>query len=101
LGTTSGPKLLNDHIDTRLVSNGTQHFWEMRVRIYGEDYADWKANTPLQLFSGKLLGFSASYIDNDGSPQRESMMGSVDTQGHKNNQGYQDAGVFGSLRLVE
>jgi len=47
------------------------------------------------------MGFSACYIDNDGSAQRESMMGSVDTQGHKNNQGYLDASVFGSLLLVE
>ena len=99
--TTGGAKLLNDHIDSRLVSNGTQHYWELRIRIYGEDYADWKSNTPLTLFAGKLMGFSACYIDNDGSSQRESMMGSVDTQGHKNNQGYLDASVFGSLLLVE
>jgi hypothetical protein len=99
--TTGGATLLNDHIDSRLVSNGTQHYWEMRIRIYGEDYADWKSNTPLQLYAGKLMGFSACYIDNDGSSQRESMMGSVDTQGHKNNQGYLDASVFGSMLLVE
>jgi len=99
--TTGGAKLLNDHIDSRLVSNGTQHYWELRIRIYGEDYADWKSNTPLQLYAGKLMGFSACYIDNDGSSQRESMMGSVDTQGHKNNQGYLDASVFGSMLLVE
>lgn len=99
--TTSGAKLLNDHIDMRLVSMGDKHRWEMRVRIYGEDYADWKTNVPLKLAVGKLMGFSATYIDNDGSAQRESMMGSVDTQGHKNNQGYLDASVFGSLRLVE
>lgn len=99
--TTSGPKLLNDHVTSRLISNGSKHTWELRVRIYGEDYADWKTNTPLKLSSGKLMGFSACYIDNDGSPQRESMMGSVNTQGHKNNQGYLDASVFGSLRLVE
>lgn len=99
--TTSGPKLLNDHIDVRLVSMGDKHLWEMRVRIYGEDYSDSRVNTPLTLTAGKLMGFSASYIDNDGSPQRESMMGSVDTQGHKNNQGYQNASVFGSMRLVE
>lgn len=99
--TTGGAKLLNDHIDSRLVSVGNKHMWELRIRIYGEDYADWKANTPLKLFSGKLMGFSASYIDNDGSSQRESMMGSVNTAGHKNNQGYLDASVFGSLRLVE
>jgi len=99
--TTSGAKLLNEHIDMRLVSVGDKHLWEMRVRIYGEDYADWKTNVPLKLAVGKLMGFSATYIDNDGSSQRESMMGSVDTQGHKNNQGYLDASVFGSLRLVE
>ena len=99
--TTGGAKLLNDHIDSRLVSNGSQHYWELRVRIYGEDYADWKSNTPLTLYAGKLMGFSACYIDNDGSSQRESMMGSVDTQGHKNNQGYLDASVFGSMLLVE
>ena len=99
--TTSGPHLLNDHIDVRLVSMGDKHVWEMRVRIYGEDYADDQANTPLILTAGKELGFSASYIDNDGNPQRESMMGSVDTPGHRNNQGYLDASVFGSLRLAE
>lgn len=99
--TTGGATLLNDHIDNRQVSNGNQHYWEMRIRIFGEDYADWKSNTPLQLYAGKLMGFSACYIDNDGSSQRESMMGSVDTQGHRNNQGYLDAGSFGSLLLVE
>ncbi len=99
--TTSGPKLLNDHIDVRLVSMGDKHVWEMRVRIYGETYADNRANTPLVLSAGKLMGFSASYIDNDGTQQRQSMMGSVDTPGHRNNQGYIDASVFGSLRLVE
>jgi len=99
--TTGGATLLNDHIDSRLVSNGTQHYWEMRIRIYGEDYADWKSNTPLTLSAGKLMGFSACYIDNDGSSQRESMMGSVDTQGHRNNQGYLDASIFGSMLLVE
>lgn len=100
--TTSGPKLLNDHIQVaRSLSPGNLHRWEMRVKIFGEDYADWKTNTPLTLFAGKLMGFSAAYIDNDGSAQRESMMGSVDTQGHKNNQGYLDASVFGTLQLVE
>ncbi|MEN0038886.1 MAG: sugar-binding protein [Cellvibrio sp.] len=100
--TTSGPKLLNDHIQVaRSLSPGNLHRWEMRVKIFGEDYADWKTNIPLTLYAGKLMGFSAAYIDNDGSPQRESMMGSVDTQGHKNNQGYLDASVFGTLQLVE
>ncbi len=100
--TTSGPKLLNDHIQVaRSMPTANGHIWELRIKIYGEDYADWKTNTPLTLSAGKLMGFSVAYIDNDGSPQRESMMGSVDTQGHKNNQGYLDASVFGTLLLVE
>ncbi len=100
--TTSGPKLLNDHIQVaRGMSANNLHTWELRIKIYGEDYADWKTNTPLALYAGKLMGFSAAYIDNDGSPQRESMMGSVDTRGHKNNEGYLDASVFGTMLLVE
>lgn len=100
--TNSGAKLLNDHITVKRVSQGSKHLWELRISIYGDDYADWKpVNVPRTLFSGKIMGFSASYIDNDGSPQRESMMGSVNTQGHKNNQGYLNADVFGSLQLVD
>jgi cytochrome c553 len=99
--TTSGPKLLNDHVTMRMVSVGDKHMWEMSVRIYDASYADNAVNTPLMLTSGKLMGFSAAYIDNDGSSQRESMMGSVDTQGHINNLGYQDASVFGTMQLIE
>ena len=99
--TTSGPKLLNDHVTVRMVSVGDKHMWEMSVRIYDSSYADNAVNTPLVLTSGKLMGFSAAYIDNDGSSQRESMMGSVDTQGHINNLGYQDASVFGTMQLIE
>lgn len=100
--TNSGsPKLLNNHITVRRVSMGSKHMWEMSVRIYGENYNDNTANTPVSLFAGKLMGFSACYNDNDASSQRESMMGSVDTQGHKDNMGYINASVFGSMRLIE
>lgn len=94
-------KLLNDHITMRKVSVGSKHLWEMSVRVYGENYNDATTNTPVVLFAGKQMGFSVCYNDNDGSPQRESMIGSVDTQGHKNDQGYIDASVFGSMTLVE
>lgn len=95
------PKLLNNHITMRKVSVGTKHLWEMSVRVYGENYDDAKTNIPLTLFVGKQMGFSAAYNDNDSSSQRESMIGSVDTQGHKNDQGYINASVFGSMTLVE
>lgn len=98
---TTSPQLLNSHITVRRISVGTKHMWEMSVRIYGENYNDNTANTPVSLFAEKLMGFSACYNDNDASAQRESMMGSVDTQGHKNDMGYKDASVFGTMRLIE
>lgn len=104
----SGVKLYNDHVTVKIHNEGSRHIWEMSIRIYGDDYDDQNesANTPLTLFAGKTMGFSACYIDNDNSIQqssyeRESMMGSVNTQGHKNNLGYQNADVLGSLTLVE
>ncbi len=103
-----GVQLFNDHITTQRKSEGTRHIWEMSIRIYDDGYNsdDPEGNVPAALSAGKIMGFSASYIDNDNSLpsssyERESMMGSVDTQGHKNNLGYQNADVFGSLELVE
>jgi hypothetical protein len=98
---SSTVKLLNDHITMRKVSNGTRHIWEMSMRVYGENYDDNKVNVPLVLTLNKLMGFSVCYNDNDASANRESMIGSVDTQGHKDDQGYINASVFGSMRLVE
>ncbi len=105
----SGVKLFNDHVTVEIHNEGTRHIWEMSIRIYGDDYDDQNGsnnNTPLTLYAGKTMGFSACYIDNDNSiPQssyeRESMMGSVNTQGHKDNLGYQNADVFGTMTLVE
>ena len=56
----------------------------------------------MTLFAGKTLGFTACNIDNDNSIpksryERESMMGSVDLQGHRNDQGYINADAFGSV----
>ena len=60
-----------------------------------------QVNVPLVLTLNKLMGFSVCYNDNDANANRESMIGSVDTQGHKDDQGYINASVFGSMRLVE
>jgi hypothetical protein len=98
---SASAKLLNSHITVRRISLGARHMWEMSMRVYAENYNDNTINTPVALFAGKLMGFTAAYNDNDASSQRESMMGSVDTQGHKDNLGYIDASVFGSMRLID
>ncbi|HEY7772943.1 MAG TPA: sugar-binding protein [Marinagarivorans sp.] len=107
-GLSGEPILLNEHIQTEINSQGTRHLWEMRISIYDDQYnfAQGASNTPVTLFAGKTLGFSVCYIDNDNSIpesryERESMMGSVDTQGHKDDLGYMNADVFGTLTLIE
>ena len=107
-GLSGQPVLLNDHIQTAINTQGTRHLWEMRVSLYGDQYnfAQGANNTPVTLFAGKTLGFSACYIDNDNSIpesgyERESMMGSVDSQGHLNDEGYINADAFGTMTLVE
>ena len=107
-GLSGQPVLLNDHIQTAINTQGTRHLWEMRISLYGDQYnfAQGANNTPVTLFAGKTLGFSACYIDNDNSISesaydRESMMGSVDSQGHRDDQGYMNADAFGTMTLVE
>ena len=72
-----------------------------------EIYANHNGYVPAQqeaarvkLVAGKLMGFTPSYIDNDGRG-REHFMSSVDTEGHQKNQGYLNADAFGSIMLVE
>lgn len=101
------PKLFNDHVDVAIESEGNRHIWEMSVKIFDDTYDDSEGaeNEPVSLYANKTLGFSVSYIDNDNTvgdgKERESMIGSVNNQGHKDNQGYINADVFGSLTLVE
>lgn len=101
------PKLFNDHVDVAIASEDDRHIWEMSVKIFDDTYDDTEGaeNQPVELYANKTLGFSISYIDNDNSigdgKERESMIGSVNNQGHKDNQGYINADVFGSLTLVD
>src|SRR5690606_20388997 len=101
------PKLFNDHDDVDIAAEDTRPSWEMSGKRVNDSYddSDGAENHPVKLYANKTLGFSVSYIDNDNTigdgKQRESMMGSVNNQGHKDNQGYINADVFGSLTLVD
>jgi hypothetical protein len=92
--------LFNDHITTARKKSGNTYLWEMSLKVFGENYSFAGPNSPLSLAMGKILGFTLAYCDNDAGDTRESFIGSVDTQGHIDNLGYQDASVFGTLHLV-
>lgn len=98
------PALIASHINAKIKSQGTRHIWEIRIEIYA-DHNGYVKNEQdaarVTLTAGKIMGFTPSYIDNDGNGTREHFMSSVNTPGHQSNQGYLNADSFGTLELVE
>lgn len=99
-GDDEQPHLFNDHMVVRRAQTGHTSIWEFAILVYGNDYTLAGPNTPATLSAPKTMGFSLAYCDNDGKTARESFIGSVNTPGHLNNEGYLDASVFGSLDLL-
>lgn len=98
------PGMIASHINAAIKSQGTRHIWEIRIEIYrdhnGYVLSEQEA-ARVTLTAGKIMGFTPSYIDNDGSGTREHFMSSVNTAGHQRNDGYLNADSFGTLELVE
>jgi hypothetical protein len=98
------PAMIASHINAKIHTEGTRHIWEIQVEIYSEHNGyvlSEQEAARVTLEAGKIMGFTPSYIDNDGSGTREHFMSSVDTPGHQRNEGYQNADSFGSLELIE
>ena len=94
----------DEHVQFKRVSvTATKSVWELAITIWGEDYTFEAKQNPVTLTAGKVMGFTLSYIDNDGNngTKRESFIGSVDTPGHQNNRGFVTADDFGTLQLVD
>ncbi len=98
------PATIARHINAAIGTQGTRHVWEIRIEIYA-DHNGYDPNAQeaarVTLGAGKIMGFTPSYIDNDGNGTREHFMSSVNTPGHQNNQGYLDASSFGSIELTD
>ena len=92
----------SQHIETKRVRDGKTYIWECAIKIYNDTYQDEQSdNEVVKLQPNKLMGFMLAYCDNDHSPNRENFIGSVPVEGTDKNRGWIDAGVFGSLTLVE
>lgn len=97
---TEGPLYFNDHAQSARTKNGNTYTWEHRFKIFDDSFEYGKKNEPVKLKEGKIMGFAVAYCDNDYSEQRENFIGSVFVPGEDKNKGYIDAGIFGSLKLV-
>ena len=92
----------DDHINVMRIQEGRTHYWEMAISIFDDQFDENSSdNTPITLTNEKVIGFSLAYGDNDGNQSRENFMGSRQTHGINNDEGYINADVFGCITLVE
>ncbi|WP_396596638.1 sugar-binding protein [Dokdonia sp. R86516] len=96
------PTLYNNHVKSKIVKTGENTMiWECKMTIYNDTYKDGGVNEPKILDVHQKLGFALAYCDNDTSAERENFIGSVAVPGEDKNRGWIDAGIFGTIELVE
>lgn len=100
-GIDEKPHYYNDHVETKRTQNGDIYTWEMKMKVFDDTYVYNQQNIPVILKEGKEIGFAIAYCDNDASESRENFIGSIFVPGEDKNQGYKDAGIFGSYTLVK
>ena len=102
IGTDKQARNYSHHVESRWKQQGNKVIWELAIDIYTDAYVDGSdANTPVSLSAGKVMGLMVAYCDNDGSELRENFIGSELVAEGPKDRGWIDAGLFGSLVLVE
>ena len=102
IGTDKQPRSYTHHVESRWQQNGDLIHWEVSIQVYPDSYVDGgNDNSPVKLHAGKIMGFLLAYCDNDGSEIRENFIGSEVAEGPSPDRGWIDAGLFGTLELID
>ena len=102
IGTDQKPRNYSHHVESRWTQNEKNIIRESAISIYDDTYEDDSDNnSPIKLFNGKEMGLMLAYCDNDGAVLRENFIGSESVATGAKDRGWIDAGIFGSLVLVE
>ena len=102
IGTDEQARNYSHHVTSRWKQQGNKVIWELAIDVYTDAYEDGSdANHPVRLSAGKLMGLMVAYCDNDGSELRENFIGSELVAEGPKDRGWIDAGLFGSLVLIE
>ena len=102
LGTDERAHDYSHHVQSHWRQHGRKVIWEVAIDVYTDDYVDGsEKNVPVKLSVGKVMGLMIAWCDNDRSELRENFVGSESVPGEKKDRGWIDAGLFGSLVLVE
>ena len=90
------------HIQSQWRQQGNVVTWEIALDIYTDEYRDDSdENRPVALTNGKIMGFMIAYCDNDYSEIREHFIGSEGAGSGPKDRGWIDAGMFGTLELID
>ena len=93
------PKLFNDHIVSKRITNGNFSTWEFKILLFPDSFIYGKSSNPVDLYQNKKIGFAIAYCDNDASDQRENFIGSVVVKGEDKDRGWKDASIFETIEL--
>ena len=105
IGRNKNPVNYSNHMNVAIKNTGTLYTWEIELTVYNEKYIPGNENTTeVKLFPDKLLGLTFAYCDNDDTNEnpktRDNFFGSVFLDEARSNNSWQDAGLFGVLKLV-
>ncbi len=95
------PRNYKEHIQSSYTKQGKVTLWELKVKLYSDDYVFGVPHKPNTLHLNDKIGFALAYCDNDGSKERENFIGNVYVPGEDKNKGWIDANIFSTLLLVE
>jgi hypothetical protein len=102
IGTDKQARSYSHHVESRWQQRGNKIIWEVSIDIYTDAYRDDAQDNQTALLSaGKIMGLMVAYCDNDNSELRENFIGSEYAAGDNKDRGYIDAGLFGTLELIE
>jgi hypothetical protein len=102
IGTDRKARIYTDHVQSQWRQTDDVVVWEVSILIYTDSYRDDSSdNRPVELKTGKIMGFMVAYCDNDHSELREHFVGSEYASGDNKDRGWIDAGLFGKLELVD
>lgn len=67
----------NNHATLRTERSGKISTWEIALNLYPGSYPDSAGTVPLVLNKGNTWRFMIAYMDNDGGPQPENLLGNI------------------------
>ncbi len=96
--TDESTHFFDSNLTAQRTKYGDRYLWEIAIHMYNDTFNETIETNPFEeLIEDHTIGFSIAYGDNDGSNQRDHFIGSKETHGVNNDEGYKDSKVFGSV----